>query len=503
MWSTEEYLEAMESSPVYDVAIRTPLIAMPGLTESLGNAIWVKREDLQPVRSFKIRGAYQKIQSLTTEEKSQGIIAVSAGNHAQGVALSAKRMAIDATIVMPKTTPEIKVNGVRQYGATVVLHGNTYDEASAHAKKIAETESRIFIHPYDDPHVIAGQGTIGKELWEELPSMDKVFIAVGGGGLISGIALYLKTRNPSIQIIGVEAEDSACLTAALAAKERVTLPQVGIFADGVAVKQIGEEPFRLCQSLVDTMVTVTTDEICAAIKDIYDDSRAIAEPAGALGIAGIKKYLQANPTQNETLVTLNCGANVNFDRLRHVAERAEIGEGKEALYAVTIPEKPGSFRRFCQILGQRHVTEFNYRFNDAKDAHVFVGVQLDESTDQQKILEDLKKEGFQAIDLTHNELAILHIRHMVGGPSKDVTNERLFRFQFPESPGALLNFLNRMGENWNISLFHYRNHGAAYGRVLAGLQIPRSDTEQFSQFLTELGYTYFEETDNPVNALFL
>lgn len=503
MFTDHDYVQAMDSATVYEVAERTPIEEMCRLSELVSNKVFLKREDMQPVRSFKIRGAYQKIQQLTKEERARGVVAASAGNHAQGVALSAKKLAIDAIIVMPKTTPQIKVNAVRDLGAQVVLFGDTYDESCTEALGLSERLSRTFIHPYDDPSVIIGQGTVGKEIWEDLSTVDKVFVPVGGGGLISGISVYLKSKNPNIQIIAVESEDSACLSAALEAKERVVLSSVGIFVDGVAVKQIGQEPFRLCEKWVDDSVTVNTDEVCAAMKDIYDDCRAIAEPAGALGIAGVKKYLKMHPCSGETIVAVNTGANVNFDRLRHVSERAEVGEGKEALYAVTIPEEVGSFRKFCDVLGHRHVTEFNYRYCDEDEAHVFVGVQLSDVNERYSILKQLQAASFRTVDLTQNELAILHIRHMVGGRSESVRCEQLYRFQFPERPGALLEFLQRMGDSWNITLFHYRNHGAAYGRVLVGLQIPSDEQNDFMQFLKTMGYKYFDESKNPAYQLFL
>lgn len=502
---TEKYKKMIEQASVYDVAIKTPLELAAGLSERLGNQIWIKREDLQPVYSFKLRGAYNKIAHLNAAEKEKGVITASAGNHAQGVALAAKRMGLKALIVMPKTTPGIKVSSVVQLGAEIELIGNTYDDAYAHAKKLADTTSMTYIHPYDDPDVIAGQGTIAKEILDQMQGHpDIVFVPVGGGGLIAGVSAYLKTINPDIKIIGVEPDDAPCMYEALKAGERVVLDQVGIFADGVAVRQVGEEPFRIAQACVDEMVLVSTDEICAAIKDIFDDTRSITEPAGALAIAGLKKYVEAKNIQNKQLVAIDSGANINFDRLRHVAERSELGEHREALFAVTIPEEIGSFRRFCELIGLRGMTEFNYRYADEKKAHIFVGVQLQNGLDEKnELLKSLHADNYPVEDMTDNEMAKLHIRYMVGGRGNGVENERLFRFEFPERPGALLRFLNYMGERWNISLFHYRNHGAAYGRVLAGIQVPKEDNEELQAFLQNLGYMWWEETDNPAYTMFL
>jgi len=433
------------------------------------------------------------------------VIAASAGNHAQGVALAANHLGIRAMIVMPVTTPEIKVLSVRARGARVVLRGDTFDEAFAHAQELIAERNLVFIHPYDDPEVIAGQGTIGMEILRQYSgAVYGLFIPVGGGGLMAGIASYIKYLRPEIKIIGVEAEDSACLKAALEAGRRVVLPQVGIFADGVAVAQVGREPFRIARRCLDGVITVNTDEICAAIKDLFDDTRSIAEPAGALGVAGLKKYAAQNGLRNETLVAVESGANVNFDRLRHISERTELGERREAILAVSIPERPGSFKTFCQALGKRSITEFNYRFADSQNAQVFAGIRIRAGgKDRYDLIHSLEEKGYPVLDLTENELAKVHIRHMVGGHAPQVDNERLFRFEFPERPGALLQFLSQLGNRWNISMFHYRNHGAAYGRVFMGLQVPARDKREFKRFLEELNYRYAEETENPVHRLFL
>ncbi|WP_243662525.1 threonine ammonia-lyase, biosynthetic [Plasticicumulans lactativorans] len=500
-----DYIKKILAARVYDVAIETPLAPMPKLSQRLGCTVSLKREDLQPVFSFKLRGAYNKIVGLPADARARGIICASAGNHAQGVALAAQKLDIKATIVMPRTTPGIKVAACKARGARVVLHGDTFDEAHAHARQLEAEKGYTFIHPYDDPDVIAGQGTIGMEILRQHPDpLDAIFVAVGGGGLIAGIAAYVKFLRPEVKIIGVEPDDAACLKAALDAGERVVLDQVGLFADGVAVRQIGEETFRLCRELVDEVVTVSTDEICAAIKDIFDDTRAIAEPAGAVGTAGLKKYAAREGVSGRHYVAINCGANINFDRLRHVAERAEIGEQREALLAVTIPERAGSFRRFIQALGRRSITEFNYRYADARDAQIFVGVQLTEGLEEKRSLIDaLREAGYPVLDMSDNEMAKLHVRYMVGGHAPGIENELLYRFQFPERPGALLKFLNSMVHGWNISLFHYRNHGADYGRVLAGIQVPAADRERFRRALAELGYEHWDESANPAYRLFL
>ncbi len=502
---TYNYKEMVEQARVYDVAIQSPLEYAPGLSQRLNNRILLKREDLQPVFSFKLRGAYNRIAQLSDAERQNGIIAASAGNHAQGVALAAQRFGISAVIVMPKTTPRIKVQSVKSYGAEIVLHGNTYDDACSHAQKLASREKRVFIHPYDDPHVIAGQGTIAREILAQMEhAIDAIFVPVGGGGLIAGIASYIKAVDSKIKIIGVEPDDAACLHAAMQANKRVVLDQVGIFADGVAVRQVGEEPFRVAQSCVDDVILVSTDEICAAIKDIFDETRSIAEPAGALAVAGLKRYVEQHGIRDQHIVAIDSGANMNFDRLRHVAERAELGEHREALIGVTIPERPGSFRQFCDVIGLRGITEFNYRFSDSEQAHVFVGVQLSGGEkEKNEIIGSLAKKDYPVVDMTDNEMAKLHVRYMVGGRVKGVDNERIFRFEFPERPGALLRFLNKMGQQWNISLFHYRNHGAAYGRILVGMQVPESDEAEFRRFLNEIGYPWWEESGNPAYELFL
>jgi len=460
---------------------------------------------LQPVFSFKLRGAYNKLASLSDDAISAGVICSSAGNHAQGVALAAKRRNARAVIVMPITTPTIKVDAVAALGGEVVLHGDNYDEAFTKAEEIEAQEGLTFVHPFDDPAVIAGQGTIGRELAEQMDGdVAAVFVPIGGGGLIAGIAAYLKHKRPNVKIIGVEPEDSAAMRASLAADRPVTLDHVGIFADGVAVRRVGNETFRLCRELVDEVVTVDTDQICAGIKDIFEDTRSIVEPAGALAVAGVKKYVAEHAVTGESFVVINCGANVNFDRLRHIAERAAVGEQQEMLLAVEIPEEPGSFRRFCEAIGRRGITEFNYRYNDANKAHIFVGVQLRNGAEEHaELLQKLQGLGYLVADLSDNEMAKLHIRHMVGGKTAGIANERLFRFEFPERPGALLDFLQAVGTDWNISLFHYRNHGSDHGRVLAGIQVPESESEELEVHLAELGYAHFEESDNPAYTMFL
>jgi len=498
---TKSYIRRILQSHVYDVARETPVDTARQLSKKLNNTVYLKREDLQPVFSFKIRGAYNKIMALTPAQLAQGVITASAGNHAQGVALSAQRLGIHATIVMPKTTPGIKVKSVQNYGAKAVLHGNTYNEAYDHATQLAGEKGYTFVHPYDDPDVIAGQGTVGMELLRQVRTIDAIFVPVGGGGLIAGIAAYVKYVNPKIKIIGVEPNDAACLAAAMKANDRVILPEVGIFVDGVAVKQIGEEPFRIAQSCVDDVITVSTDEVCASIQDIFEDTRAIAEPAGALALAGLKRYAHLNNITQQHLVAIISGANINFHRLQHISERAEIGEGREALLAVTIPEQAGSFRTFCRTLGTRGITEFNYRYNDPSLAVVFVGIETHEH-ERPAVIQALTEQGFEVEDLSDNEIAKVHIRHMVGG-RKPVDDERLFHFEFPERPGALMNFLNKIGNQRNISLFHYRNHGADFGRVLAGIQIPDADYADFVARLTTIGYPFRDETQNPVYRLFL
>jgi threonine dehydratase len=503
-----DYLERILLARVYDVAIESPLEEAANLSRRIGNTVLLKREDMQPVFSFKLRGAYNKMSRLSEAQLKQGVVAASAGNHAQGVALSAQVLGCEATIVMPATTPAIKVDAVAGRGAKVVLHGDSYDDAYHHAMAIATAEDKVFVHPYDDPDVIAGQGTIGMELLRQARvPIDAIFIPVGGGGLIAGIAAYIKHLKPEIKIIGVEPEDADAMARSLCKKERIVLPQVGLFADGVAVKQVGEETFRLCQKYVDEIIRVSNDAICAAIKDVFEDTRSILEPAGALGVAGAKVWAareeEKNGTKNKNLVAIASGANMNFDRLRFVAERAELGEKREALLAVTIPEKPGSFKAFCALLGARAITEFNYRYADRAIAHIFVGVQVHDRAEVDKLLDSLEKHELPVLDLSDNEMAKLHIRHLVGGRAPQAENEVLYRFEFPERPGALMKFLNSMSHAWNISLFHYRNHGADVGRVLVGIQVLPEQREAFQQFLDGLGYRYWNESRNPAYALFL
>lgn len=501
----DEYIKLIDEAAVYDVASITPLEPARNLSARIGNQILMKREDLQPIFSFKLRGAYNKLASLTEKELSRGVICSSAGNHAQGVALAARRKDTNAIIVMPRTTPSIKVDAVRALGGKVILHGDTYDDAYAHAREIEHAQNLIFIHPFDDPMVIAGQGTIGKEILEQVDEgIDAVFVPIGGGGLIAGIGAYIKSKKPEIKIIGVEPTDSASMHASIAAGEPVTLDHVGIFADGVAVRRVGDETFKLCKQILDDIVLVDTDQICAGIRDVFEDTRSIVEPAGALAIAGAKKYLAENKLEGGRYVVINCGANINFDRLRHIAERAAIGEQREMLIAVEIPETPGSFKSFCEILGRRSITEFNYRYSDTKKAHIFVGIELDFGIDERlQLINKLRSLQYPVADLSNNEVAKLHVRHMVGGNSANIENERLFRFEFPERPGALLDFLNAIGNNWNISLFHYRNHGSDFGRILAGIQVPESESGELEEHLTELGYTYWEESNNPAYTMFL
>jgi len=499
-----EYLTRILQAPVYDTAVVTPLDSLKKLSQRVGNSILLKREDKQPVFSFKLRGAYNKIAQLTAEQLKAGVVTASAGNHAQGVALSAEYRGTTAIIVMPRTTPEIKVESVKQRGGTVVLHGDSFDQANQHAKALSKSDGMVFIPPFDDEDVIAGQGTLAMELLQQHRELDYVFVPVGGGGLIAGVAVYLKMVRPDIKIIGVESQDSACLTAALKAGEPVDLDRVGLFADGVAVKRVGDEPFRLAQQYVDDMVTVTSDEICAAVKDIFEDTRAIAEPSGALALAGLKKYSNEKQIKDQQMVAILSGANVNFHGLRYVSERCELGEQKEGIMAVTIPEQKGSFRRFCSLLGGRAITEFNYRFSHSEKANIFVGLRLaNGETELDAMIGSLQEQGYPAQDLSGNELAKEHVRYMVGGRPCEPLNERLFSFEFPECPGALTNFLATLGENWNITLFHYRNHGAAFGRVLAGFELPDEQQNDFIAHLEQLGYQYKDESNNPVYNTFL
>ena len=499
-----DYPKKILSAQIYDLVRETPLEEAPKLSERIGNNVLLKREDLQPVFSFKLRGAYNRIRLLSEKQKQAGVIAASAGNHAQGVAMSAKHLGIKATIVMPRTTPSIKVDAVRALGGKVVLKGDTYDEAAAHAEDLVTQKGLTYIHPFDHPDVIAGQGTIAVEILRQCSQdIDAIFIAVGGGGLCAGVASYLKYVRPDIRIIAVEPEDAACLKLAMDTGRRGRLSHVGLFADGVAVVQIGEKTFSILKDLVDEVVTVSTDEICAAIKDIYEDTRSIVEPAGALSVAGMKSYVARTGEKSKNFVGINCGANMNFDRLRYISERTEIGEKREAVLAVTIPEKAGSFRKFCSILGRRNITEFNYRYNDSGDAHIYVGIQISEEADRQCLVSNLEDAGYALLDLTDNELAKSHIRHMVGGHSANVGQELVYRFEFPERPGALTGFLSTLGSKWNISMFHYRNHGAAFGRVLLALQAEKSDRKLIKQSLDSLNYDYWEETDNPAYQLFL
>lgn len=503
--TTPDYITLIEEASVYDVAVKTPLELAENLSRKLGNNVFMKREDLQPVFSFKLRGAYNKISSIPEAAARSGVICSSAGNHAQGVALAAKRRGARAVIVMPVTTPTIKVDAVEALGGEVLLHGDTYDDAYTKARELEVNHQLTFIHPFDDPLVIAGQGTIGLELIDQMPAnVAAVFAPIGGGGLISGVAAYIKAKRPDVKIIGVEPEDSAAMKQSIATGKPVTLDRVGIFADGVAVKRVGDETFRLCRELVDDIVTVDTDQICAAIRDVFEDTRSIVEPAGALAVAGVKKYTQDNGISGRNYVVLNCGANVNFDRLRHIAERAALGEHRELLLAVEIAERPGSFRTFCEALGRRAITEFNYRYSDSTKAHIFVGVELRRGiAERDVVIDNLTRDGYELADLSSNEMAKLHIRHMVGGRAADIENERLFRFEFPERPGALLDFLQAIGTHWNISLFHYRNHGSDHGRVLAGIQVPLDESAELEKHLAALGYEHFEESDNPAYAMFL
>ena len=508
-----DYLIRILNARVYDVAVETALEPAKNLSRRLHNKVLLKREDQQPVFSFKLRGAYNKMAHLTPDQLACGVICASAGNHAQGVALGAHKLGCRAVIVMPTTTPQVKVDAVRALGGEVVLHGDSYSDAHAHAVKLEKAQGLSFVHPFDDPDVIAGQGTIAMEILRQLQGLgtdhlDAVFVAIGGGGLISGVANYIKAVRPNIKVIGVQMNDSDAMLRSVAAGDRVTLDDVGLFSDGTAVKLVGAETFRITSRLVDEFIRVDTDSVCAAIKDIFVDTRSIVEPSGALAVAAIKQYVATHKTRGETYAAILCGANMNFDRLRFVAERAEVGEEREAILAVSIPEERGSFKRFCELIGDlpggpRNVTEFNYRISDAHQAHVFVGLTTHGKGESPKIVSNFKRHGFEALDLTHDDLAKEHIRHMVGGHSSLAKDERLLRFVFPERPGALLKFLSLMRPGWNISLFHYRNQGADYGRILVGLQVPQTDNKAFARFLESLGYPYVDETENPVYRMFL
>ncbi|QDL36351.1 threonine ammonia-lyase, biosynthetic [Rhodoferax sediminis] len=504
-----DYLKKILTARVYDVAIESALEPAKTLSRRLHNRVLLKREDQQPVFSFKLRGAYNKMVQLSAAQLQKGVICASAGNHAQGVALAAHKLGSRAVVVMPTTTPQLKIEAVKALGGEVVLFGDSYSDAYTHAVTLEKEQGLTFVHPFDDPDVIAGQGTIAMEILRQHQGpLDAVFVAIGGGGLISGVANYIKAVRPEVRVIGVQMNDSDAMMQSVAAHKRVTLPDVGLFSDGTAVKLVGEETFRIASRLVDEFITVDTDAVCAAIKDVFVDTRSIVEPAGALAVAAIKQYVAKNKTKGETYAAILCGANMNFDRLRFVAERAGVGEEREALFAVTIPEEQGSFRRFCEAVGQlpggpRNVTEFNYRISDAARAHVFVGLTTHGKGESPRIADNFNKHGFDTLDLTHDELAKEHIRHMVGGHSALAQDERLLRFVFPERPGALMKFLNLLGPGWNISLFHYRNQGADYGHILVGLQVPPNDNPAFERFLDTLGYPWVEETGNPVYRLFL
>jgi threonine dehydratase len=501
---TTNYKERIEHSRVYDVAKNTPLEFQANLSARIHNRVLLKREDMQPVFSFKLRGAYNKMAHLSADALNRGVIAASAGNHAQGVALSAQKLNCRAVIVMPTTTPVIKINAVKARGAEVVLFGDSYSDAYVKALDLEKSQGLTFVHPYDDPDVIAGQGTIAMEILNShTEPIEAIFCCVGGGGLLAGIAAYIKAVRPEIKVIGVEAKDSEAMTESLKQGHRVVLDQVGLFADGAAVKQVGEHTFSLAQQFVDEMIVVDNDAICAAIKDVFEDTRSILEPAGALAVAGLKEYAERHQLTGKTLIATASGANMNFDRLRFIAERAELGEKREAVLAVTIPEKPGAFKTFCRILGNRNITEFNYRFADPLAAHIFVGVAMTNPTESATLVRDLNAQGLPALDLSENEMAKLHLRHLVGGRAPQAEHEVVYRFEFPEKPGALMKFLDTMGHDWNISLFHYRNHGADFGRVLVGMQVPPHEQADFNAFLQNLGYPYWDETQNPAYRLFL
>jgi threonine dehydratase len=499
-----EYLQRILTARVYDVADESPLELAPALSQRLDNRLWLKREDTQPVFSFKLRGAYNKMSRLSAEERARGVICASAGNHAQGVALAARRLGCKALIVMPVTTPKLKVDAVRVLGGDIVQFGDSFSDAYAHAQTLRREQALCFVHPFDDPDVIAGQGTIGMEILRQHQGpIDAVFVAIGGGGLVAGVAAYIKSVRPEIRIVGVQTTDSDAMLQSVRAGYRVSLPEVGLFSDGTAVKQVGVETFRLARELVDEFIVVDTDAVCAAIKDVFQDTRSILEPAGALGVAAVKQYVETHRCSGQTFVAITCGANMNFDRLRFVAERAEVGEEREALFAVTIPEARGSFRRFCELIGPRSVTEFNYRISDAEHAHVFIGVATVNRSEPARLAAQFVEHGFETLDLTGDDLAQEHLRHMVGGRSPLAENERLYRFVFPERPGALMRFLASMHPDWNISLFHYRNQGADYGRILVGIQVPASDDAALAAFLEGLAYPYADESQNPVYRLFL
>ena len=501
------YLKKILSARVYDVARETELQVAPELTKRLGNLVLLKREDNQPVFSFKLRGAYNKMAHLPPKALKRGVIAASAGNHAQGVALAAAKMKCKAVIVMPLTTPSLKVDAVKARGGSwveVILYGESYSDAFKYSELLEKKRGLTFVHPFDDPDVIAGQGTIALEIFQQYQEpIDAIFVAIGGGGLIAGIGEYVKAVSPKTKVIGVQSVDSDAMRRSLEANKRIEMKDVGLFSDGTAVKLVGKETFRICKRVVDDIITVDTDEICAAINDVFTDTRSILEPAGALAIAGMKKYVGKHRLKKKTLVAIACGANMNFSRLRFVAERADVGEFREAVFAVTIPEERGSFRRFCELLGNRNVTEFNYRIADQSEAHIFVGIGTQKASDSSTLAKHFRKAKFATIDLTHDELAKSHLRHMVGGRSALAQDELLYRFEFPERPGALMKFLTSMAPNWNISLFHYRNHGADYGRILVGLQVPQNEKKKFQTFLASLGYPHWNETDNPAYRLFL
>ncbi len=499
-----DYLKRILTSKVYDVAVESPLETAPLVSQRISNTVLLKREDTQPVFSFKLRGAYNKMANLSPATLARGVIAASAGNHAQGVALAARRLGCRAVIVMPTTSPQVKIDAVRRLGGEVVLAGESFTDAYQHSQKLEKEQKLTFVHPFDDPDVIAGQGTVGMEILRQHPGpIEAVFVAIGGGGLIAGVAAYIKQLRPEIKIIGVQTEDSDAMVRSVRAGRRVTLSDVGLFSDGTAVKLVGAETFKLTRQYVDDFVVVNTDAISAAIKDVFQDTRSVLEPAGALALAGAKQYAAQHKLKGKTLIAITSGANMNFDRLRFVSERAEVGEMREAVFAVSMPEQRGSFRRFCELVGDRSVTEFNYRISDATQAHVFVGLQVSSPAEPDKIAAHFRKSGFATLDLTHDEMAKTHLRHMVGGRSSLAKNELLYRFEFPERPGALMRFLNAMNPDWNISLFHYRNQGADYGRILIGIQAPPSDKKLFKTFIAELGYPHWNETENPAYKLFL